>query len=383
MPGAVLALVIFTCLDILFPGVGQALARETSNSTGPPIVAFLLTAYILGSVIRLWSADPVDQLSASRAKVGDLFEGTQRSVEENLKNVLKAIEKVDPKRLKYEEYFEALLKLARNPDSEAQKIDGSKGSDVEAQVGQGYRLITWVWKYDQFPYPVLEILKLRLYHPDEEFPFFEPYKHCFAAGPGPNKGFFDYCKAVIYDAHEGNRHALAEEVQRAEAQVRFFAGVFWALLLSSVALVLTTVLLVGRSATGLSFGFIECLPLVAVLLLAAVAAWVFWKANRFVRQTNMVTWFWCLSSIAASLLFAWATVGAFFPGLKTPVFINFVAFGMLTVAFFIVAGGRFRGHRTKEVDMVFDAFVLMHRPPDQCPNCGSELSSNTVRRGKL
>ena len=73
VPGAVLALVLFACLDILFSGMGQAIVRETGNSLGAVIVGFLLTAYILGSVIRLHSSDTVDRLSASLVRSSDPF----------------------------------------------------------------------------------------------------------------------------------------------------------------------------------------------------------------------------------------------------------------------------------------------------------------------
>src|ERR1035441_1538636 len=98
VPGSVLSLVIFTCLDVLFPGIGQAVAKETGNSTGPPVVAFLLTAYILGNVIRLWSANAVDQLSASLVKFNYRFKGEQNqdAVERNLDRILQCTFQIDP-----------------------------------------------------------------------------------------------------------------------------------------------------------------------------------------------------------------------------------------------------------------------------------------------
>ena len=350
VPGAVLTLVIFTCLDVLFRGMGQAIARETSNSTGPLVVGFLLTAYIFGSVIRLWSADTVDQLSASRAKIRlDPFNDKKGSIEDHLKELLKLVGDTDTTDKADKEYFQAFLECAEKSDH---------------QDGQEHELIRWAWKYDEFPYPVWELMKLRLYHPDEVFLFFRPYMRCFATSYRRNKEFFNYCKAVIYEAHEGKRHALAEEVQSAEAYVRFFGGVFWALLLSAVALALTAMslllLVARRGTTGLSYWLIACTLLDAlVLVLAVSAAAVVWKTAQFVRQKRRVKWFWWLSEIAGVLLLISAVVGAFRSELATAARMNFVAFAMLIVAFLIIAGGRFRLSRLKEVDTVFDAFFLV------------------------
>ncbi len=231
LPGAVLALVIFTCLDILFPGTGQAIARETSTNTGPLVVGFLLTAYILGSVIRLHSSDTVDRFSAWLVRIPDPFEGMEGSVEEHLNDLLVGVAETEPSGKSDNEYFKELLERTRNRGRQGAKVVN------KAEDGAANDLIKWAWKSDTFPYPVWEIMKLRLYHPDDVFQFFVPYMRCLAAGHRRNKEFFNYCKAVIYEAHEGKRHALAEEVQSAEAYVRFFAGVFWALLLSAGILI--------------------------------------------------------------------------------------------------------------------------------------------------
>src|SRR5271165_959640 len=234
LPGAVLALVIFTCLDILFPGMGQAIARETGNNAGSFVVGFLLTAYILGSVIRLHSSDTVDRFSASLVRVPDPFEGMEGSTEQHLNDLLVGVTETEPSGKSDNEYFKELLERIRDRRRHDAKVV-NRGEDSAAND-----LIKWAWKNDEFPYPVWELMKLRLYHPGDVFQFFAPYMRCFATGHRRNKEFFNYCKAVIYEAHEGKRHALAEEVQSAEAYVRFFAGVFWALLLSAGTLVVAS-----------------------------------------------------------------------------------------------------------------------------------------------
>lgn len=389
VPGAVLALVIFTCLDILFPGMGQAIARETSTNTGPLVVTFLLTAYILGSVIRLWSADTVDQLSASRVKIRlDPFKDTKGGIEDHLGNLLRAVRAIEPgiseppiapsldnaepSDSADKEYFEQLLKYAQNFASRSgQKQEVNRSQDAEPD------LIRWAWKYDEFPYPAWEIMKLRLYHPNEVFNSFKPYMRCFATGYRRNKEFFNYCKAVIYGAYQGKRHALAEEVQSMEAYVRFFGGVFWALLLSALALVLTAMYLllfvVQRSTTGSRYWLTAGL-LLLVLILSARATWVVWKAVKFVRQEDKVSEFWTLSKIAAGSLVSSAVIGASRPELATAARMNFVALAMLVIAFLIIAGGRFRLSRLKEVDTVFDAFSLVQPYYTSVLTGGSELA---------
>ena len=84
LPGALLTCVIFTCLDVLFPGRGKLITDETGNGTGTLVVIFLITAYLLGSVIRLWSADIVDRLSASRLKTRATHLETTRTLRKSV-----------------------------------------------------------------------------------------------------------------------------------------------------------------------------------------------------------------------------------------------------------------------------------------------------------
>jgi len=388
LPGAVLTLVIFVSLDVLSHGIGRSIADETGYGTGPIVVAFLLAAYVLGSVIRLWSADTVDQLSISLVKTrsnpfGDK-EG-QGNIDQRLSQLMQCVLRTDPSGKTDKEYFEELLRCIQKSASVIDHIpmveltDRPADADLAEDSGRNVRrgseevrahgrsdygkspLIFWAWRYDEFPYPVWEIMKIRLYFPKDVYRCFEPYGRIFTAGGGRNKDFFNYCKAVIYQAHKGRRHALAEEVQSAEAQVRFFAGVFWALLLSALMLVSTTLLLVVRSANHTLYRLAACTPILFVLLLTADAAWILWKPGRFVQDTRRTDRFWQVSGIAAASLFVWAALAAFLPGLRAAAFVSLGALAMSAIAFFIVAGGRFRGSRFKEVDTVFDAFYLVQR----------------------
>jgi len=372
VPGAVLALVIFTCLEILFPGMRQAIATEPGNNAGSLVVGFLLTAYILGSVIRLWSADTVDRLSASLIRIGrDPFEGRKGDVERHLNELLECVAEPDPLDNPDEDLAE-LLKRAWNLcwQKEKDNVEGPDQFDVsdsDPPRKQEQDLIQWAWKSDSFPYPVWKLMELRINHPREVFFFYLKYKRCFATGHGRGKEFFNYCKAVVYEAHGGKRHSLAEEVQRAEAYVRFFAGVLWALLLSALALVLSAMKLVGlRGAAHPFFWF------TAGMLGLVVAATV-----QFARHREHIALFHALNVSAVLLLLASVVSGAFRADLKTAAGMNLVASFMLIVDFVIIADGRFRGLRTKDVDTVFDAFFLVHRHPNECESCRITQSSNS------
>ena len=185
-------------------------------------------------IIRLHSSDTVDRFSAWLVRVPDPFEGMEGSIEGHLNDLLVGVTEIEPSGKSDNEYFRELLERTRNRGRRDAKVVN------RAEYGAANDLIKWAWKNDEFPYPVWELMKLRLYHPGDVFRFFAPYTRCFATGHRRNKEFFNYCKAVIYEAHEGKRHALAEEVQSAEAYVRFFAGVFWALLLSAGTLIVAS-----------------------------------------------------------------------------------------------------------------------------------------------
>jgi len=337
LPGAVLALGISACLAILFPGLAQSVVKQTANNAALLVAGFLLAAYILGFVIRLYAADTVDRLSASLVRIRrDPFEGKEGSIEDHLNDLLDSV---------------------ANPDL---PCDPSQD------------LIRWAWKYDEFPYPVWELMKFRLYHPDELFRFFFPYRRCFATGHRRGKEFFNYCKAVVYEAHEGKPHTLAEEIQGSEANVRFLAGIFWALLLSAILL---TISAVTRARLLMQVG---AFPVVTAGALAffAFAAIVGRRTERLAREKLRVASFWIFNTMAVTLLFVSVWIGARRPELATETRMNVVALVMVLVAFSIVARGRFRLSRLKEVDSVFDAFFLVHRHAAECSRCRAGQESD-------
>ena len=208
LPGALLLLVLLACFGLLLPDVRPLMAGALTDKAAIVVAAAFLVSYVIGSVIRLYAADTVDRLSARLISSG--------------------VGPFDDKPGTVKEQLERLLAEVTNPN---------------VQCPPARDLARWAWKHDEFPYPVWECMKFRLYHPPEMFAFYEPYRNCFATGDRRGKEFFNYCKAVIFNANEGKRHALAEEVQAAEANVRFFAGTFWSVALSFSALVVTSVAL--------------------------------------------------------------------------------------------------------------------------------------------
>jgi mannose-6-phosphate isomerase-like protein (cupin superfamily) len=184
-------------------------------------------------------------------------------------------------------------------------------------------LIRWAWRNDRFPYPVWEFMKFRLYHPSEMFRFFVSYERCFGTKERRAKEFFNYCKLVIYSASHQRGDGLAEEVQAAEGYSRFFAGSFNALACSCLALIACGVI---QAAQRKALGY----------------------------------------HIAVTLVFAAAAA---------------------VMGFLIVWGGRFRLLRLKEVDMVFDAFYLIHRHVEECRQCAEspvpDRSRDYVDRERL
>lgn len=271
LPGAVLVVMVSVLFSVVFPNTQPFILAALSTKTAAVAASILLASYIIGSVIRLYAADNVDNISAAlvRPKI-DPFKSQPGTVQNHL---------------------DELLEMAMDPS-----INNIPNRD----------LARWAWTSDTFPYAVWELMKIRFYHPPEMFAFFREYADCFAPHNRRGKEFFNYCKAVIYSANEGKRHALAEEVQIAEARVRFFAGTFWSLVVSCV-LLLSTALVTGLSGA---------------------------------KTTSL-----------ASL---------------------FAAFPVGIVAWLIIAGGRFRRMRLKEVDTVFDAFYIVHRHAKECSQCSPE-----------
>ena len=197
LPGALLVLVL---IYVVFSGAFAVGLHMQSSilDRWSSLIALFLVSYLVGSLMRLNSADNVDEKWAQYSQ--KKLRGTGKSQEEFRKEL--------------DEKWEAL-----KADPEA--VERPDENSVEA-----------IWQTDEFPYPVWQFYKLRLYHPEEAYRFFWSYRSCMRSYEGAGKigkEFFNYCKAVIYHSSRQLGDALALEVQTAEALVRFYAGTYYAL----------------------------------------------------------------------------------------------------------------------------------------------------------
>jgi len=196
LPGALLVLVL---IYVVFSGAFAVGLHMQSSILDRWffLIALFLVSYLVGSLMRLNSADNVDEQWAQYSQ--KKFRRTGKSQEELRRDLEGAWEALKPE-----------PEAVRIPDEES----------VEA-----------LWRTDEFPYPVWHFYKLILYHPEEVYRFFWSYRNCmrcYCYG-GSGKEFFNYCKTVIHHSSRQLGDALVLEVQTAEALVRFYAGTYYAL----------------------------------------------------------------------------------------------------------------------------------------------------------
>jgi mannose-6-phosphate isomerase-like protein (cupin superfamily) len=285
VPGALLVLALIYCVISMTAPLGWPnIARDMLKEQGIlAITVFFIISYVFGSLIRLRAADSVDRKSTARF------------------------------RSKYPDNPETLSK----PESDEERLHKMLESIASGRDEGPWRkdLIDWVYSHDEFPYPVWEFMKFRLYHPHEMFKFYQSYRNCFGTKERRAKEFFNYCKMVVYSISRSKGDGLADEIQAAEGYTRFYAGSYHAFWLAAYALVICD-----------------------------VAQWL----EVLNKKTSM-------PHAVATLVLA------------------FVAAAMART---VIAGGRFRLFRLKEVDMVFDAFYLVHRHANDCAQCAENSAQN-------
>jgi hypothetical protein len=204
LPGAVLAIALIYSVLTSAWAIGQPMPMSLWAKDGQAtmIVLFFLLSYVLGSVLRLNSADRLDQAS------GALL----------------------------------LRKKRKNPEFTAEEANYTKArvdflATRSEEVPDGFD--SWVWMAEAFPYPAWQLRSFRLYHPLKLVQFFERYRQCMWHEPDSRgKEFFNFCKLSVAASCRQPGDALLEEVHYAEATVRFYAGVHLALVVSCWALVL-------------------------------------------------------------------------------------------------------------------------------------------------
>jgi len=235
LPGTILLLVFFYGLFTSAYVWNQPWL--TSFVGGKDHLIVLLTvsfvvSYFLGSIMRLNAADRVDKKSSNRCR--ELFYRHYRKanageeqgeVEEELQGI----------RWKY---------LAGESKIEADEPINAAGEPRGAAVDE------WIWGVEDFPYPIWQFRKLKLYHHCDVLKFFTNFKECMGIGKlkrenigrktargREGKEFFNYCKTAILHASKGLTDELTQEVQLAEAHTRYYAGTHFGLVISIWGLV--------------------------------------------------------------------------------------------------------------------------------------------------
>jgi hypothetical protein len=199
LPGAVLLFVIiyvFWSLPAILglPALDVSFLKDQGFLLS---IAFFVTSYVLGYLLRLGTANQVDKESSEcRLKEWRRQKGNQA----------------------LEEHLEQLLEQMRR---------GKDVSDIPAEFDD------WVWRAEPFPYPVWYLKKAAFSYPHEVREFFNQYKRCMGLVPKSlpivGQQFFSYyCKLVISKEDS----VLREEIHAVEGNTRFLVGTYSALRLS-------------------------------------------------------------------------------------------------------------------------------------------------------
>jgi len=246
LPGAVLVLVIvyaFWVVSQTFnPTPANGVVSHTLNPSpatgsaaqtpsGPPaekpwivdpwllLPAWFLISYLLGNVMRLYSADRVDQSSGEFNYRYALWEQKKGNKGRRYATLL------------YKVWLFLIAKTRGFCTDQCQSDQDALGDEQRLGGTREYCELDG-WK-ESFPYTDWELEKLGSCYPKEMLRFFDSYSRCVLSGVGvERKGFFNYCKMVICHAASQGEQALLEEVQSAEANTRFFAGAYSALSIS-------------------------------------------------------------------------------------------------------------------------------------------------------
>ncbi|MGA3024881.1 MAG: hypothetical protein ABSF98_08945 [Bryobacteraceae bacterium] len=304
-------------------------------------LAFFLVSYALGSILSLRAAGRTDRLSASL-------------VGKEAKPPLEAVKK-------------RLLGFA---NGEAAWEWFSHGGTREPELSKGNGPIEQpespeacgdLWAYDVFPYPCWSLVRLGVYCPREVFLFYWPYHKQILAQVGKSPHFFNYCKMAVYAGNGSISSPLSTEIQEAESNVRFLAGAFDALVISSAMLV---AFVFYRGVLG-RFPLV-LLPIIAVGAVVLSPGRIEGKTIRKFSDGRGVRWaFRFVGILACSCLIVPFRVAApgqlgrlLWPGEPESLGLIVLAIAEYLLAWGIVSQGRLRTRRHAEVAAVMDAFYL-------------------------
>jgi hypothetical protein len=342
MPGTI---VVLTVIYGLF---ATSKSPQQVGGTGSVVtalwgIAFFLISYVLGSILSLRAADRTDRLSAR------LFHKEGKA---------ESLEKVKARLLGFRNYQEACSWFSQG------ETKVREGSDPDLWPESPYECQS-LWAYDEFPYACWSLVRLGVYCPKEVFEFYWQYHEQILAQVGKSPHFFNYCKMAVYAGNGSGSSPLAAEIQEAESSVRFLAGAFDALVISSGFLV----------ALVFYHGVLVRLPFVLLPIFGVGAlvvppehteeetpaggtslARIIGRVYRYMRTFGGrdVPWAFHFVGVLACL----CLIVLLFPGERESLGLIVLAIAEFLLASGIVSHGRLRRRRHAEVAAVMDAFFL-------------------------
>jgi hypothetical protein len=212
-------------------------------------IAFFLVSYALGSILSLRASGSTDRLSASL--IPDEYKRGRPLSLETAKKFL----------LSHGDDGKAAWDWLSSVDYEEPTPPKDTGNSEIPKGAESLRDYKDLWIYDEFPYPCWSLVRLGAYCPEEVFLFYWKYRKSILSQVGRSPHFLNYCKMAVYAGNGSGSSPLAAEIREAESNVRFLAGAFEALVISSAFLV----------GFVLYHGVPERLPLVLLPILAVGA----------------------------------------------------------------------------------------------------------------
>jgi mannose-6-phosphate isomerase-like protein (cupin superfamily) len=204
LPGTILVLVCIYSLSNIYEMCNIPLPEYLLLKQEQILKLFLLfiMSYLVGSILRLNSADNLDDKSSKIT--------VKRFLKRNKNFESATFTEWKEGKLGY---YDILQKMENNT------ID-KKFDEI-------------IWRYEKFPYPIWQFRKFILYHPFDTYLFFKKFKESMKIGPGGRgKEFFNYCKMVIHQSCNSTSNSVIQEITLAEALVRFYAGTYYGLIFS-------------------------------------------------------------------------------------------------------------------------------------------------------
>ena len=249
LPGTLFVLVL---IYVVFTGAKAAdwqIQTSVLDRWSSAIIIFLIS-YLVGSLMRLNSADNVD---------AKWFEYSQKE-------------------------FRPEAASSTLDDDWSDTARELTDEDVTNQMK-----LEKIWRTDEFPYPVWHFYKLKLFHPPEAYQFFSRYRGCMRQHEGSGKlgkEFFNYCKTTVLYSRPQVGDALVAEIQTAEALVRFYAGTFYALVygmwMLTALFVWQVAWLIAKSRPSIQSDWKASIPQLSTIVMTGLLAGSGWAMQRMI-----------------------------------------------------------------------------------------------------